>query len=170
MTTVHGDDADTATPEALPVSGEPYVRRLVPGDRAQWEPLWQGYLTFYESSLSQRTTDSTFARLLDDTMGALVAVDGDGRLVGLVHYVVHPITWDTRPVCYLEDLFVDPGQRGGGVGRALIASLRDIGRREGWAEIYWMTAADNVTARRLYDRVAQLGNWVRYEMAVTDDG
>jgi GNAT superfamily N-acetyltransferase len=162
VTTVHGDDADTATPEALPVSGEPYVRRLVPGDRAQWEPLWQGYLTFYESSLSQRTTDSTFARLLDD--------DNMGALVGLAHYVVHPTTWDTRPVCYLEDLFVDPSQRGAGVGRALIESLRDIGRREGWAEIYWMTAADNVTARRLYDRVAQLGNWVRYEMAVTDDG
>src|SRR5690606_23191559 len=134
------------------------VRPLVAEDRAQWEPLWQGYLTFYESSVPAEVTEATFGRLLDDpVMHGLVATDATGDLVGILHYIVHPTTWDTRPVCYLEDLFVAPQQRGTGAGRALIAALTGIGRDEGWSAIYWMTKADNAVARRLYDRMADLG-------------
>jgi hypothetical protein len=35
-------------------------------------------------------------------------------------------------------------------------------RAEGWARLYWMTRADNVQARRLYDRFAQADGFVRY--------
>lgn len=145
-----------------------HIRRVATSDRAEWEPLWQAYLTFYRSSVPDEVTDATFERLVNGAhaMGGMVAVGRHGRLVGLLHYVVHPTTWNTRRICYLEDLFVTPEQRGTGAGRALIEHLADIGRREDWAEIYWMTAGDNAVARRLYDRLAQAGDWVRYELVV----
>jgi hypothetical protein len=39
------------------------IRPLKPADRAGWEPLWQGYLRFYETRLAADVTDLTFARL-----------------------------------------------------------------------------------------------------------
>jgi GNAT superfamily N-acetyltransferase len=156
-------------------SGGVEVRPLAAQDHPAWEPLWHAYLTFYDSSVPDQISAATFARLVQraDGMGGLVAVDGDDRPVGLLHYVVHATTWNTRPVCYLEDLFVTPDQRRTGAGRALIEHLADRGRRQGWAEIYWLTAAGNHVARRLYDRLATVGPWVRYQLpldASKDDG
>jgi ribosomal protein S18 acetylase RimI-like enzyme len=55
---------------------------------------------------------------------------------------------------YLEDLYVDPKVRGGGVGRALINELEKIATQAGSKRLYWTTAPDNEIARKLYDKVA----------------
>ena len=70
--------------------GDIIVRPARPGDRAAWEPLWQGYLTFYKSSLPAEVTDATWQRFFDpiEPLHALVA-ERDGRLVGLTHYLLH---------------------------------------------------------------------------------
>ena len=124
------------------------------GDRAQWEPLWQGYLEFYQSSLAPEVTELLWQRLLDpaEDIRGLVA-EADGGLVGLVHFFPHPHTWYADPVCYLNDLFVSPSLRGGGIGRALIAAVVEEARQHGWSEVYWHTQQDNAVARGLYDRI-----------------
>ena len=38
------------------------IRPLREDDRAAWEPLWAGYLTFYESSLPADITEMTWSR------------------------------------------------------------------------------------------------------------
>ena len=38
------------------------IRPLARSDRAGWDPLWQGYLTFYKATLPAGTDDVTFAR------------------------------------------------------------------------------------------------------------
>lgn len=62
------------------------VRPLRPDERAAWEPLWAGYLDFYETAVAPDVTDETWRRLHDPTepmhvLGAFI----DGRLVGIVH-------------------------------------------------------------------------------------
>jgi GNAT superfamily N-acetyltransferase len=142
------------------------VRDLTPEDEARWRELWAGYLAFYEHELDAEVTDATWRRLLtgERGLGALVAVDEAGQVVGIVHRVVHAGTWSTADRCYLEDLFVDPAVRGRGVGRALIEATAARARDEGCDELYWITGTDNATARRLYDRVATLSDFVRYEV------
>ena len=51
-------------------------------------------------------------------VGALVCstADRDGKLLGLAHYVLHPHTFSSKMVCYLEDLRVDPSARRAGFG------------------------------------------------------
>lgn len=144
------------------------VRDATPADEAAWRALWAGYCAFYETSIGDATTAATWRRLLDPTtpMGCLVACDGAGPPAGFTNYVVHPITWSRRPVCYLEDLFVAPAQRGTGLGRALIAALAERGRQEGWLRLYWNTADDNRQARMLYDKVATQTRWVRYDLGL----
>jgi GNAT superfamily N-acetyltransferase len=92
--------------------------------------------------------------------------DGASAL-GFATYVVHPYTWSEQPICYLEDLFVRRDARGGGIGRALIEHVIDLGRAEGWARVYWMTRADNEEARVLYDRFCPADGFVRYTVSLT---
>lgn len=142
----------------------PAIRALRSADRAQWESLWNGYLRFYRQHLPAEVTHATFARLLDERTAphGLVAED-DGRLVGFVHYLFHPSTWALRDVCYLEDLFVDPAARGGGVGRALINAVYAAADRAQAASVYWMTQEFNAEGRALYDTLAHRTSFIRYQ-------
>ena len=141
------------------------VRRLQPDDRLAWEPLWRGYLEFYEHELDEATTDGTWARLSSDDTSVVGLGSFDGReLVGICHLVFHPSTWSTSSYCYLEDLFVRPDRRGGGVGRSLIAAAAGEAEAAGASKLYWQTHATNDTARGLYDRVAEHRGFIVYEI------
>ena len=41
------------------------IRPVGADERAGWEPLWNGYLTFYEATLALGATDTTWSRLHD---------------------------------------------------------------------------------------------------------
>jgi GNAT superfamily N-acetyltransferase len=144
------------------------IRPLAAADRDAWFPLWHGYLDFYEAHLDPRISENTWRRLLDphEPMYGLVADGGQGRLVGILNYVLHANTWSDRPVCYLEDLFVDPAMRGQGAGRALIEGLVALAKGAKWRRIYWMTRSGNTTARALYDRIGSATDWVRYDIDI----
>jgi GNAT superfamily N-acetyltransferase len=139
------------------------VRPLRPDEREVWEPLWSGYLTFYEAVLGPDVTDTTWRRLHDPTepmhvLGALL----DGRLVGIVHYLFHRSTWTVGDYCYLQDLYTEPDARGLGAGRALIEAVTERARAAGASRVYWLTHESNATARALYDRVADRPGFIQY--------
>jgi GNAT superfamily N-acetyltransferase len=96
-------------------------------------------------------------------MHAALALDPSGAVIGFVHWITHPSTWSRHGYCYLEDLFVDPGARGTGAGRALIAHVANWAADAGLEKVYWLTHETNVTARRLYDDIATLSGFVHYE-------
>ena len=144
------------------------IRALLPNDEPTWRHLWRAYCDFYEAKVPDAVTQRTWKRILDpDTAVMCIVAELDGRVVGFAHCVVHENTWETQPVCYLEDLFVDPQARGRGVGRALLDWLRNAMRAEGWARLYWMTRRDNAPARALYDSFTQADDFVRYVLRPT---
>jgi ribosomal protein S18 acetylase RimI-like enzyme len=65
-------------------------------------------------------------------------------------------------MCYLQDLYVDPEARGGGVGRMLIDWLVEETNRQGWARLYWATRENNYRARALYDTYTPHSGFLRY--------
>jgi GNAT superfamily N-acetyltransferase len=140
------------------------IRDLASTDRAQWAPLWAGYLAFYEATLDPAVTETTWARLLDpaEPMFALAAQGDDGALLGIVHCVLHRGTWAIENFCYLEDLFVAPEARGQGVGRALIEAVYTRADALGCSRVYWLTHETNATARQLYDRIAEHRGFIQY--------
>lgn len=141
------------------------IRPVAAAERAQWEPLWLGYLAFYEKSVPAAVTDFTWQRLIDpqDAIEGLMAWEGDVAL-GLVQYLLHPSTWNTGGNVYLQDLFVVPAARGKRIGRRLIAAVTEISKAKGAAVLYWQTEEFNGTARRLYERVAKRAPFVRYNI------
>jgi GNAT superfamily N-acetyltransferase len=139
------------------------IRALRPDERRSWEPLWQGYLTFYKSTVEAEVTATTWARLHDPSepmhvLGAFL----DGTLVGIVHYLFHRSTWTTGDYCYLQDLFTAPESRGQGAGRALIEAVYDRAKVAGASRVYWLTHETNATARTLYDTLAERPGFIQY--------
>lgn len=143
------------------------IRDCAADDQAAWRGLWGGFLAYYDMALDPAVTDFTWARLMDPAcaLKARLAVDGD-RVTGFAIHQHHPSTWVMGDDCYLEDLFVDPAARGGGVGRALITDLIALARAKGWQRLYWNTDVENAAARRLYDSFVQTDGHIRYRLAL----
>ena len=139
------------------------IRALSAGDRDAWLPLWRGYQSFYGVDIPDAVSAVTWARLLDpaEPMGGALAWDG-GEAIGLVHHIRHRSTWTAGDYCYLQDLFVAPGGRGRGTGRALIAHVEAVARDAGCSRLHWLTHETNADAMLLYDRVADRSGFVQY--------
>lgn len=142
----------------------PSIRPLRRADEADWRRLWTGYLAFYQTTVPETVYASTFERLLGDDpqdFSALVA-EVDGKLLGLTHYLFHRHAWKIENVCYLQDLFVDPEARGLGLGRKLIEAVYARADAAGAPQVYWLTQDFNTQARQLYDRIAKVTPFIRY--------
>jgi GNAT superfamily N-acetyltransferase len=144
------------------------IRSVAPTDFAQWQPLWQGYNLFYgRPALPVEITQTTWSRFFDaqEPVYAVVA-EKEGQLVGLVHYLFHRSTIHIQPVCYLQDLFTNEAMRGQGVGRALIEAVYERARIAGCSRVYWQTHESNLTAMKLYDKVAERSGFVVYRKQI----
>ena len=144
------------------------VRALSAQDEAEWSRLYRGYREFYAEPDDDVAIARTFAMLRDpaNVNNGLVAVNTHGVLVGIANWRSYQQPLEGQTALYLEDLFVDPEARGSGVGELLIRELERLARERGHRIVRWITAADNATARRLYDRVATETSWVTYEIEV----
>lgn len=143
------------------------IREARPSDRPAWDPLWAGYLSFYESELPRAVTDTTWSRFHDpaEPMLCLVAEEEDGALLGFAHLVFHRGTWSIGDFCYLEDLFVAETARKRGVARALIEAVYARADALGCERVYWLTHESNAAARKLYDQVAEDRGFIQYRRA-----
>lgn len=144
---------------------EAAIRPLAPADEPAWRNLWTGYLEFYRTTVDEDVYRTSFARLLGDDphdFHGLLAVR-DGRPVGLVHYLFHRHMWRVEDVVYLQDLYVEPAERGRGTGRALIEAVYAAADAAGCPLVYWLTQEFNQTARKLYDHIGVVTPFIRYQ-------
>lgn len=140
------------------------VRPIVASDENAWLKLFRDYIEFYKAEVPKEIIALTWRRLLnqEDNMMALAAVDEAGTILGIATLVFHRSTWAATWYCYLEDLFVAQEARGLGVGRALIEAVYAEADRRGAGRTYWATQDHNATARKLYDRIGTLTEFVQY--------
>lgn len=142
------------------------IHPLNPADHATWLQLWQGYLTFYKTELPEKVTANTWQSILTSSQIKGFGAYKDDVLVGIVHIVIHPNTWNDNHCVYLEDLFVNEQARGLGVGRALINHVYDYAKQHNCNRVYWTTQESNHTARKLYDDVAKKTDMIQYRYDV----
>ena len=81
---------------------------------------------------------------------ALIAEVG-GRAVGFALYFATFSTFLCKPGLYLEDLFVDPGHRGMGIGKALLKRLAALVVERGGGRFEWRVLDWNEPSIRFYE-------------------
>lgn len=140
------------------------ITRDVGNFRSQWDALYAAYAAYYKVEQTPEMRDRTWSWIMEGRIICLMALDDAGRPVGIAH-----IREFLRPLMsslagFLDDLFVDPALRGGGVVDALFNAAKELGRENNWSVIRWITRDDNYRARSVYDRLATRTNWVTYDL------
>ncbi len=90
-----------------------------------------------------------------------------GRIVGMAIWFLTFSTWTGRHGIHLEDLYVRPEARSGGVGRALLRALATTAHRSGYARVEWSVLDWNEKALRFYRSLGAepLDEWVGYRLS-----
>ena len=95
----------------------------------------------------------------------LIAED-DGEPVGFALFFHTFSTFLAQPGLYLEDLFVVPEHRGGGIGRVLLERLAQVAIDRGCGRLEWAVLDWNQDAIRFYERLGAKPNseWTVYRL------
>ncbi|WP_442577500.1 N-acetyltransferase family protein [Mesorhizobium sp. ASY16-5R] len=147
------------------------IRPALPKDRAAFLEMWRDFVSLApDEPGNPQMGERNWDRVADAASGlrCIVAVDADDVPQGFTLFLTFPFTWSKGDACYLQDIFVKAENRGSGAARAMISHLEQLGREAGWFKIFWMTQPDNFTAQRLYDKVAQRMDYLRYDLNVSE--
>ncbi len=125
-----------------------------------------------EFERSPGSVEITATQLHDALFGPSPAVyahvaDEEGVVVGMAIWFLTFSTWTGRHGIHLEDLYVRPGSRSGGVGRALLTELAAIARRSGYARVEWSVLDWNEPAIGFYRSLGAgpLDEWIGYRLS-----
>ena len=130
----------TATRRAGPEDAEA-IGRLLHDFNSEYGDFTPG-----PGQLARRVGD-----LLDSGQVSVVLA-GDGP-DGLALMRFRPSLWSETLDCYLEELYVVPDKRGGGIGRALMEAAMELARAAGAAHMDLGTGEDDTAARALYEKL-----------------
>jgi len=146
------------------------VRQAGPGDVDAVAPLFDAYRQFYQQSSDPALARAFIAERLARSESVIFLAERGGRAVGFVQ--LYPLFSSTaarpRRLWLLNDLFVAPSARGGGVARALLDRARRLGEETGAAGLELATARTNTPAQRLYESLGwrQDEQFLRYELGL----
>ncbi|MFD9353724.1 GNAT family N-acetyltransferase [Streptomyces sp. NPDC060031] len=82
---------------------------------------------------------------------AHIAESDAGEVVGFSVWFLSFSTWRGVHGIYLEDLYVRPGARGGGYGRALLGELARICGERGYGRLEWSVLKWNAPTIEFYE-------------------
>ena len=131
------------------------VRRAAPGDVPEILRMIRALACHERMPDAVEATEGSLAAILfgpDPKVFAHIA-ETDGRAVGLAVWFLNFSTWTGKHGIYLQDLFVDPDARRGGVARALFAALAREAKARDCARIDWAVLDWNEPAMDFYRRI-----------------
>jgi len=154
----------------LPPQGDPArIRSAGPGDAGHLLRLIRELATYERMPDAVETTEADLQHHLfsaDPRVFALLA-EVDGTVVGMAIYFVSFSTWTGRHGLYLEDLFVEPAHRSGGIGRALMRALATRAVELGYRRLEWAVLDWNEPAVSFYRALGAvpLPDWTTFRLS-----
>nr|WP_179730122.1 GNAT family N-acetyltransferase [Nocardioides kongjuensis] len=147
------------------------VRAATPEDVPDVLRLIRALAAYEREPDAVETTEADLHRWLfgdDPVASVLVAEDGgpQGRVVGMALWFRTYSTWTGTPGIYLEDLFVQPDQRGKGLGRALLTALARIAVERGYRRVEWAVLDWNTPSIEFYESLGAhpMDEWTTYRL------
>ena len=136
------------------------IRQAVATDLDALAALFDAYRQFYGQPPDLAGARTFLADRFEHQQSIIfLALDEEGAALGFTQ--LYPSFTSTRmkPIFILNDLYVVPQARKGGIGKALLNAAAQYGRKVGAARLHLSTAIDNHTAQAVYEA----NGWVRDE-------
>lgn len=127
------------------------TRRATPHDAARLAELLHAFNTEFD-------TETPGVEVLAERLRTLLggtstfAVLGGDPAVGLALVTLRPNVWSEGTVALLDEMYVEPAHRGGGVGGAVLRHMVEICRELGVAAIEINVDESDAAAMRFYER------------------
>ncbi len=126
------------------------IRRATEADAGDVARLLHDFNSEYEEHTPGVEVLTEHARSLLTAGEITVLFAGDGP-DGFCLLRFHRSIYDGRPDAYIQELYVVPGRRGEGLGRALLDAALDAAREAGGVHVELTTGEDDTEALRLYE-------------------
>ncbi len=146
------------------------MRPIDPENKDGWLALWRAYHEHYDEIVSADLTFTIFDRLIkrDEPLRGRIAFSEDDEPVGFVNYFLHPSSWSTRDVCFVEDVFVGAKFRRQGVGRELIEDVARVVNINRWSRLYMAVPGTDDVAMAFFASLAEESDWVVFDYPLRD--
>ena len=128
------------------------IRRATAADAGHVAAMVREIAAHEDQATHVHVDEDQWRRLLDRPEVVVLLAERDGGAAGYVSAVRQLHLWTGGDVLALDDLYVRPGHRDGGVGRRLMAALARLAAPEQLL-IRWGMEVDNVDAQRFYRRL-----------------
>jgi GNAT superfamily N-acetyltransferase len=128
------------------------IRPARPADVADIHRLIRELAEYERSAGQVVAAEDDLRRALFGEQPAVFALiaEHEGAVAGFALWFLSYSTWTGRHGIYLEDLYVTPGLRGHGYGRALLAELARICVERGYGRLEWSVLDWNAPAIGFY--------------------
>jgi ribosomal protein S18 acetylase RimI-like enzyme len=146
------------------------IRQASAADIELVAPLFDAYRQFYAQPSDLDLARAFIAERLTRGESVIFLAERAGRSVGFVQ--LYPLFSSTaarpRRLWLLNDLYVSPEARSGGVGRALMDRARQLAEATDAVGLELATARTNVGAQRLYESLGYRvdEHFLRYELGL----
>lgn len=144
------------------------VRAITPSDIPQ---IYQFIcdLAVYEKAVDEVRCDKKSLReslFHENPVAFGLIVEQDLKAVGFAIYFYSYSTWEGAKGLYLEDLYVDPSQRGKGAGKLLMQSLAKIAIEQDCKRFEWSVLDWNRPSIQFYQSIGAKAQdeWIKYRL------
>lgn len=106
--------------------------------------------------------------LFEQRAAEALIVERGGEAIGYAIFFTTFSTFECRSGIWLEDVYVRPAHRRGGVGRAVMEHLAALALERGHIRLEWTALDWNEPALRFYEKLGatRLGDWVTHRLEV----
>jgi GNAT superfamily N-acetyltransferase len=147
---------------------DPRIRRVREADIPAVVELVHGLAAYEHLAHECALTAPQLSKALFGPSPALFGhvAEVDGEIAGFTLWFLSFSTFRGVHGIYLEDLFVRPEHRGGGLGRALLAALASECVRQGYARLEWSVLDWNAPSIGFYKSLGAVpvDGWTMYRM------
>lgn len=126
-------------------------------------------LAAYEKLADQMRGDAEVLRhslFEQEAAEALLLETADGEAVGYAIFFTTFSTFECRSGIWLEDVYVRPEHRRGGIGRAVMEHLAQLALERGHVRLDWVALDWNEPALNFYEKLGakRLDDWVIHRL------
>jgi GNAT superfamily N-acetyltransferase len=106
--------------------------------------------------------------LFEQRAAEALIVELDGKAIGYAIFFVTFSSFECRSGIWIEDIYVRPAQRRGGIGRVVMEHIAALALERGHVRLEWTALDWNEPALRFYEKLdaVQLSDWVTHRLDV----